>query len=209
LVNQNNSPIVLTALVRVQAGQITDFIEIYAGMGPYEQMNIYGFYCRIEDGDFNMGDIDDDGNDETTFTDIHNLYLTSRDDEFAALPLCCNPRPGMGEALDMYLYRGTHPALRGNFISLALFNNNTTEISCGADTPSDCPQHTGKSLVFREPLSVYPSEQFRIKVRNNNTVPEDELDDDTYSQVRISFFGEIINKKQTLAILEGASERDL
>lgn len=200
---------IVTVLVQVQSGETTDLIRVATGMGPYNQLNVYGMYCRIQDGDWNMGDIDGDNTDEITFTDIQPVNVSSRLAAFAALPLCCEPRQGMGMSLYLFLFRDKREVLRGNHIPLAIFNNDTSDIK--AETGCEhCPEHTGKILLFYEPLAYYPTEKFNIKVMNRNTVAEDDLGDDTYSMVEISFLCEVVNKAATLKIInEGLAEEGM
>ena len=203
MVNQNNQPLTITEKVAVQAGQTTDYINIWPGMGPDEQMNIYGLYCRIQDGAFNIGDIDNDGTNEFTFTDIQDVFIPStRPEDYLALPVCCNPRPGMGESLDLLFFKDRHQLMRDNHIPLAIFNNSRPELTCDQEDMSDCGGHTGKILIFKEPFAIYPSERFRIQVRNNNTVLVSDLDNTTYSFVVISFLCEVIDKAITLELLK-------
>jgi len=203
MVNQNNQPLIITEKVAVQAGQTSQFIDIWPGMGPDEQMNIYGLYCRIQDGAVNIGDIDNDGTSEFTFTDIQDVFIPStRPEDYLALPVCCNPRPGMGEALDLLLFKGRHQIMRDNFIPLAIFNNPRPELTCDQQDMSDCGGHTSKILIFKEPFAIYPSERFRIQVRNNNPVPVDDRDNSSYSYVEISFLCEVIDKAITLELLQ-------
>ena len=169
-------------------------------MGPNEQLNVWGIFCRIENGDVNIGDVNHDNTDEITFTDIYGLYLPSRPQEMATLPLCCNPRPGMGESLYLSLYKGKKMILRRNEVALALINN-SIHISTEEEREQDAmhgEEHTTKLLLLDEPLAFYKSEKPQVRVRNANTAtPTNE----TYSRVKISFLCEIVDKKATLAVM--------
>ena len=199
--NQNNQPIIITEQVIVQSGETTDYTQISTGMGAKNQLNIFGIYCHVKTGGFDLSYITNNIGD-LTFTDIQQVFVPSvRADDFVALPVCCDPRPGMGESLDLFMYRGRRALMRGNYIPLSIFNNAHTCADFDHNTPMlDRAAYTGKILIFHEPLAIYPTERLNIRVRNNNTADED---DDTYSFVTISLLGEIVDKDATLQIIRG------
>lgn len=187
----------------VQTQETTSFITAYTDLGPNEQLNIFGMFCEIEYGSKNIGDVDEDGTEEFTYTDITELYVPNRNQIHRALPLCCNPRNGPGEFLFLELWRSNFKLLRGHQIPLAMFNNKNLPTS---DPINDCDDENmpckghSKELLFTEPITIYPSETFRFRVVNSNLVDEDT---DTYSVVNISFICEIVDKKETLELLGG------
>lgn len=192
--NQNNQPSIITEVIDVQSGETTDFLNINLEMGPNDQFNIWGFFCYIEAGNFNIGDIDNDGADEFTFTDIDDDYLADRAPALIDLPLCCKPRQGMGESLYLHVYRSVKEAFHMNPIPLSVFNNNKN------DRDGDDASGRTMLLPFREALVVYPSEQFRLRIENANPAAER---NDTYSRVYLHFMGEVIDKKVALQMLTG------
>ena len=197
--NQNNQPLILNQKVIVNSTELTPFIDIDAGMGPNDQLNIFAIFCEIQEGGMVLNDDNIVGN---TFSDIVDVYWPNRDQDFLALPLCCDPRPW--EALNLEIWRGAKQLLRKNTVPLALFNNadfNDPEMEGNQDhQPAFCGRKTTKMLIFKEPLSFYPSEKFRIRVQNNNTATPTA---DTYSVVNISFLTEMVDKQATLALLKG------
>lgn len=192
-INQNNQPDVITEVIDAQSNGYTDFVTVNLGMAPQDQFNIWGFFCYIEDGDINLGDIDNDAADEFTYTDIAEEYRPSRGAGDVALPLCCRPRNGMGEALYLEVWLGKKQAFHQNNIPLAAFNNNQND-------NGPCPNVScTKLLPFREALAVYPTEEFRLRVLNTNPVTADV---DTYSRAHLTFIGEVVDKEMALEILK-------
>ena len=150
--------------------------------------------------------MNDDNLQGVTFSDILDVHWPTRDQEYLTLPLCCDPRPGMGEALYLELWRDTtKQILRKNAIPLALFNNaDHIDPEMEGDPTFEenfRERHTGKMLIFTEPVAYYPTEGFNIRVRNDNT--QFTVDDPAYSIVDISFVCEIVDKRATMELLEG------
>ena len=203
MVNQNIQPLVLTETVYVQADSTTDYINIDMAIGQRDQLNLFAIYCRIVDGNFNLRDINDDGVNEFTFTDVQPPFLPTRADVFGALPMCCNPRTWQG--LYLKIYRNEEQMFRRHDIPLSILNNDALLIKAeaGCAPVDDCPQHTGKILPLKEPLAFEPSEELRIRVQNTNPIAEADQDADTYSAVKISFLCETVRKDATLEIMTG------
>lgn len=195
-INQNVQPVVITTPVNVQSNTSTSRILVQPELGPDMQMDVCGVFCRIWDGDMSIGDVNGDGVLETTFTDIQPPFHPTRDEALRALPLCCNPRPGSGEDLYLYLYKTDDLILRGNYIPLALVNNNRDDIC------EICKY--GLVIWFAEPIAVYQSESFRFVVQNNNTATASY---DTYTRVDISFICNIIDKAATLRLIQKLQEK--
>lgn len=176
------------------------FYDIDSGMGPYDQLNIQAIYCHIMTGGVEV--VDENLVGTINFSDVINIYWPTRPNDLLPLPLCCNPRPW--EGLYLEIWRDNKKLLRGNDIPLGIFNN-ADHLDPGAEcdplySPNFCHGNTGKILILIEPLSFYPTEKFRMRVRNDNSIG---VADDTSSIVMVSFLTEIIDKRATLGILGG------
>jgi len=186
MTNQNPEPIVLTETFELNAQETTGNVRLDHSMGAPEQMKIYAVYCYIFPGYLDIGD------GLRTWTDIDPVYIPVLNNEnrvndaagaqeYAALPVCCNPRPWTDVDLAILVGSSMVPS---KTIRLGAVN-----------------AKYDRTLPFSSPVIVKHNQDLYINLTNNNPAT---AGDETYTKIIVSLNGEIVNEQQLAEEREAA-----